>query len=95
MSIVEIFVVKLPIRILHFYQPVLFSFVFITVTLAFSQSYPPVYKVLVLINDPKTAVACFLCGTFFVVPFVHNCLVFPLYRLRVVIANKESQRNLQ
>merc|ERR1719376_1899052 len=33
MSIIEIFVVKIPIRLLHFYQPVLFSIVFITVTL--------------------------------------------------------------
>jgi len=36
MSIIEILVVKIPIRILHFYQPVLFSIVFITVTLVLS-----------------------------------------------------------
>ena len=93
MSIIEIFLVKIPIRILHFYKPILFSFVFIAVTLAISQSYPPVYKVLDWVNDPFTAVICSLCGTFFVVPFLHCCLVFPLYRLRVMIANKESQRN--
>merc|ERR1719376_320774 len=33
MSIIEIFVVTIPTRILHFYQPVLFSIVFITLTL--------------------------------------------------------------
>merc|ERR1719376_1807373 len=79
MSIIEIFVVKIPIRILHFYQPVLFSIVFITVTLVIRLSYPSVYKVLDWVNDPSTAVVCSLCGIFF------SCTVCSLlYYLSVV-----------
>jgi len=93
MSIIEIFIVKIPIRILHFYQPVLFSIVYITVTLAISKSYPPVYKVLDWVNDLNTSVICSLCGTFLVVPLVHCCFVYPLYRFRVLLANKITQEN--
>merc|ERR1719376_1519977 len=95
MSIIEIFVVKIPTRILHFYQPVLFSIVFITVTLVIKRSYPPVYKVLDWVNDTSTAVVCSLCGTFLVVPFVHCCIVYPLYRLRVLIAKKAKHCQIQ
>ena len=91
MSIIEIFVTKIPIRILHFYQLVLFSFLYIIVTLIISQSYPPVYKVLDWVDDLDTAVICSSCGIFLVVPFIHCCFVYPLYRLRVSLANKMNQ----
>ena len=93
MSIIEIFVVKISIRILHFYQPVLLSFVYILLTLILSKHYPPVYKVLDWVNDPSTAITCSLCGTFLVVPLVHCCIVYPLYRLRVLTETKESVIN--
>ena len=93
MSIIEIFVTKIPIRILHFYQPVFFSFMYITVTLIISQSYPPVYKVLDWVNDLNTSLTCSLCGTFLVVPFIHCGFVYPLYRLRVFLANKIKREN--
>ena len=93
MSIIEIFVVKISIRILHFYQPVLLSFVYILLTLILSKHYPPVYKVLDWVNDPSTAITCSLCGIFLVVPFVHCCIVYPLYRLLVLAETKESVIN--
>ena len=63
MSIIEIFVTKVPIRILHVYQPVLFSLIYITVTLAIRQSYPSICKVVNWVNDLTTAVSCSLCDT--------------------------------
>ena len=90
MSTIEIIVTKIPIRMLHFYQPVLFSIVYITITFLIRHSYSPVYKVLDWVNDPSTAITCSLCGTFLVVPFVHCFIVYPLYRLRVLVAKKTS-----
>ena len=89
MSIIEIFVVKIPIRILHFYQPTLFSLLYILFTLILSNTCPPIYKVLDWTNDLPTAITCSLCGTFLVVPFVHCCLVYSLYRLRALAETKQ------
>jgi len=95
MSIVEVSLIKLPIRILHFYQPVLFSFVYITITLVISKQYAPVYEVLDWVKNPVIATVCSFSGTFLVVPFVHCCFVYPLYRIRVLSAMKLSQHTIK
>jgi len=92
MSIVEVSLIKLPIRILHFYQPVSLSFAYMILTLVLSKTYPPVYQVLDWVNNPVIAAVCSLSGTFLVVPFVHCCIVYPLYRLRVLFAMKLKQK---
>ena len=95
MSTIELSVIKVPVRILHCYKPVLFSFVYITITLAVSKSYPPMYEVLDSRKNPVIATVCSFSGTFLVVPFVHCCFVYPLYRIRVLFAMKLSQNTVK
>ena len=94
MSTIEIIVTKIPIRMLHFYQPVLFSLLYTMFNLISSNYGPPIYKVLDWTNDLTTAITCSLCGTFLIVPFVHCCLVYPLYRLRVFLSSKNALQNI-
>ena len=94
LAVIELSVGNLPIRILHFYQPVIFGFIYLVFTLIlhWAGDRSAIYAVLDWMGGPAMAAGYALGILFIAVPFFHIFFSWGFFVLRIYCCEKYKRK---